>query len=340
MDKELFEISDIIPKESDFPFDGHFSMNGQFSLNCKEISKRGDLCHSSFSLESDFGNGTISMFGKQQYMTVLETYRFKQGMINSARLMQPFVGLYFQIEGAAQALQTSLNVEMDLYPGEANILIIPPMHEMFELKEEVVGASFTVVLAKEYLNDLAGRYPYLLEPLLAKVNRGMFGFFNEKSMVITPQMRSTIQRIQHYDAGQMAGSLFLEAQILNLLSQLFNQIQQPASSNGYSLSRSDRERIYRAGEILTEQLETPPTLAELSKLIGTNEFKLKRGFKAIFGTSPYAYHLQHKLERARSYILDTDLTIAEIAYRVGYSDPAHLTNAFRKQYNLRPSDLR
>src|SRR5699024_4931164 len=269
-----------------------------------------------------------------------ETYQFKQGMINTARLIQPFIGLYFQLKGEAQAIRTSLNVDMGIRPGEANIIIIPPLHEMFELQEEVNGASFTVVLAKAYLQDLANRYPHLLEPLLAKVNHGEFGFFNAKSLVITPQMRSTIYRIQNYDAGQMAGSLFLEAQILNLLSQLFNQIQRPGSSNGHSLSRSDRERIHRASEILTDRVQAPPTLAELSRLVGTNEFKLKRGFKAVFGTSPYAYHLQHKMELARSYILDTDLTIAEVAYRVGYSDPAHLTHAFRKQYNMCPSDLR
>lgn len=87
-------------------------------------------------------------------------------------------------------------------------------------------------------------------------------------------------------------------------------------------------------------MKDPPTLAELSKLVGTNEFKLKGDFKEVFGTTPYAYHLKHKLELARSYILDTDLTIAEIAYKVGYSDPAHLTNAFRKQYDIPPSELR
>ena len=120
---------------------------------------------------------------------------------------------------------------------------------------------------------------------------------------------------------------------------MFSQTEK-SSSNGHSLSSLELERIHRAKEILTDRLEDPPTLAELSKLIGTNEFKLKSGFKEVFGTSPYAYHLQHKLELARSYILDTDLTIAEISYRVGYSDPAHFTNAFRKQFDIRPSDLR
>jgi AraC family transcriptional regulator, transcriptional activator of the genes for pyochelin and ferripyochelin receptors len=71
-----------------------------------------------------------------------------------------------------------------------------------------------------------------------------------------------------------------------------------------------------------------------------NEFKLKRGFREIFGTSPYAFLLQHKLELARNYLLDTEWSIGEIARRIGYRDPAHFTHAFRKQYGLRPSDLR
>src|SRR5690606_31825857 len=104
--------------------------------------------------------------------------------------------------------------------------------------------------------------------------------------------------------------------------------------NGHSFSRTELEHIHMAREILMNRISNPPTLAELSRLVGSNEFILKRGFKDIFGTSPYALHLQHKLALAKSYILDTALTIAEIAYQVAYSDTVHYSKAFRQRYGI------
>lgn len=334
MKKETHQISDMIPVEGDF------SLEGQFSLNHLGTSAIGDLLSSEFELESDFGHSTCRMLGKQTYFSVWESYRFKRGMICSTRLHQPFIGLHFQLDGLVRDIITSNDIKMDIRPGEANLAIVPPLNESFELGEELSGNTFSISLSVGYLNDLNERYPHLLDPILTKVKKGDFCMFREKNLSITPRMRSVIQRIKNHNDNHIAGSLFLEAQILDLFAQLLSQLEQPGLSNGHSLSQSDLERIHLAKDILLDRLESPPTLAELARLTGTNEFKLKQGFREVFGSSPYAYHLRHKLELARSYILDTDLTIAEIAYKVGYSDPAHLTNAFRKQYGIRPSDLR
>lgn len=328
-----------MPDDSEFALEGQFSMNGQFSIDFIHASKVGDLFRTKFKVNTDFGHGSISMLGHEHYTAICETYRYKSGMISTARLNQPFIALCFQLKGAAQAIQSSADWKLDICPGEANLMIIPPMNEIFELHEALDGTSFMITLSEGYLQDLSKRFPQVLEPILAKIKQRNLCLHNEQNMCITPRMRSIIQRIQHPGVDYMVGSLFLEAQILELLAMMFAR-QNKTSSNEDALSGVDLDRIHRVQEILIDRLTDPPTLAELSKAVGTNEFKLKRGFKQVFGTTPYAYHLQHKLELTRSYILDTDLTIAEIAYEVGYSDPAHLTNAFRKQYGIPPSDLR
>lgn len=339
MSEETVQISDLMPPESEFSMDGQFSLNGQFSIDCTYASKIGDLFHTGFYMKSDYGNAEVSTLGQRNYTAIWETYQYKPGMINTAHLDQPLAALCFQLEGSAQAIQSSTDFKLDIFPGEANLMMIPPLSETFELKEEMGGTSFMVILSQGYLQDLSSRFPNVFEPIISKIKRKNLGLYKEKNLRMTPRMRSIIKRIQHPVNNDMVGSLFLEAQILDLLAIMFSQ-KEETSSNGHSLTALELERINRAKEILTDRLEDPPTLAELSKLIGTNEFKLKSGFKEVFGTSPYAYHLQHKLELAKSYILDTDLTIAEIGYRVGYSDPAHFTNAFRKQFDIRPSDLR
>lgn len=334
MTNKTHQVSEMIPIEGDF------LMEGQFSLHCMKTATIGDLFYTGIELESDFGQADCTVLGKQHYFAMWENYHYQQGLICSAQSDQPIFSLHFQLRGSTQSVLSSMDANMDFQPGEANLMVLPPMNDTFELREEIDGNTFGILLSKDYLSDLAKRYPVLLEPVLVKMKQKDFSLLREQNLRVTPRMRGIIHRIQNHDSGHMAGSLFLEAQILDLLSQMFAQHEHPASSNGDTVSRSDLERIHLAREILLERLDDPPTLSELTKLVGTNEFKLKRDFKEIFGISPYAYHLQHKLELARTYILDTDLTISEISYRVGYSDPAHLTKAFRKQYGIRPSDLR
>lgn len=334
MNKDSHQLSEMIPME------GELTLEGQFTLQNTSTSTMGDLIQSCFELKSDFGFSAFSMLGKPQYSVFWETYQFKQGLYCSTHLEKPFIGLYFQLEGSTQAIKSSTDLKMEIQSGETNLMIVPPMKEFFELQEGLAGNTFAIMLSKSYLWDLSHRFPQHLEPLLGKLEKKDFCRFRERNLCITPRMYGLIQRIRDQDINQSASALFLEAHILELLALLFHQLDQPVKHNGHTFSKSDLEHIYMARDILLERLETPPTLAALSRLVGSNEFILKKGFREIFGTSPYAYHLLHKLEMARTYILDTELSIGEIAYRVGYSDPAHLTKAFRRQFGIRPSDLR
>lgn len=334
MKKETYDLAEVVPVE------GKFTLEGQFSFNRTHRSKVGDLLVSDYHLSSSLGFSNISMVSGKQYSTVWESYEYNRGLICFAQVDQPFAGLFFQLGGSTQAIRTGRDLDLNMRSGESNLMIIPPMNESLEVREKLHGSTFGVLLTRDYLLDLTHRFPNQLEAVVDKIKKKDLCQLKERNLRITPRMRETIQRIKQLDPHQTASSLFLEAQVLDLLAMVITQLDQPLHSNSHSFSQADLEAIHMARDILLNRLESPPTLAELSRLVGSNEFLLKRGFREIFGTSPYAFHLQHKLGLARSYILDTQLTIAEIAYKVGYRDPAHFTKAFRKQYGTRPSDLR
>src|SRR5262249_19181973 len=84
--------------------------------------------------------------------------------------------------------------------------------------------------------------------------------------------------------------------------------------------RPDVDRMMGAGDRLLAQLKDPPTIDELAHLVGTNAFRLKRDFKAMFGRGIRAFVLAQRHEMARALLLDTRLSIKDIAARIGYSD--------------------
>jgi len=80
-----------------------------------------------------------------------------------------------------------------------------------------------------------------------------------------------------------------------------------------------------------------PILADKA---GINEFKLKIGFRELFQTSPYQYRLRLCLEKAKTLLEDTDDTIDQIASKVGFDTYNGFSTAFKKAYNIAPTEYR
>lgn len=86
-------------------------------------------------------------------------------------------------------------------------------------------------------------------------------------------------------------------------------------------------------------MANPPSLIELSKLAGINEYKLKVGFKEEYGTTVFAYLRNKRLEKAWEIISTGDISVSQTATMVGYNNFSHFAEAFRKQYGINPSEV-
>jgi transcriptional regulator GlxA family with amidase domain len=62
--------------------------------------------------------------------------------------------------------------------------------------------------------------------------------------------------------------------------------------------------------------------------------------KALINESPSAFIRNFRLNRARKLLEKTDLMVSEIAYLVGYSDPAYFSYAFQEAFGTAPSAIR
>ncbi len=101
----------------------------------------------------------------------------------------------------------------------------------------------------------------------------------------------------------------------------------------------DRERLLFARDYLIKHIENPPSLPELSRLAGINEFKLKNGFKELFGLPVFAWLADYRLETARTELLKNERTITEIAFELGFSSPQHFSMAFKKKFGVPPGQI-
>ncbi|MBB3809950.1 helix-turn-helix domain-containing protein [Pseudochelatococcus contaminans] len=72
------------------------------------------------------------------------------------------------------------------------------------------------------------------------------------------------------------------------------------------------------------------TVAEMAETVGLSESWFANVFKQTLGKTPQQWQLARRIEAARQLLADTDLTIADIAAQLNFSDQAHLTKAFRQ----------
>lgn len=98
--------------------------------------------------------------------------------------------------------------------------------------------------------------------------------------------------------------------------------------------------LVRVREALHEQFTDPPLLADLARDADVHPDHLGRAFRRHYGLTPGAYVRRVRLERAISLIVDTERSLAEIAYATGFADQSHMTRQVGEATGLPPGRLR
>ncbi len=108
-----------------------------------------------------------------------------------------------------------------------------------------------------------------------------------------------------------------------------------------AIGRIPYDRANQAREILDRNLIDPPRALDLARQVGINLTTLQANFKAAFGTTIFGYVRMRRLELGRLLIMDHGLRIAEAGLRVGFSNAAAFTAAYRKHFGRPPtSDIK
>lgn len=99
-------------------------------------------------------------------------------------------------------------------------------------------------------------------------------------------------------------------------------------------------RFQRAANYIEEHLAEDVSIETLAGLAAMSPFHFARSFKRACGESPHAYLVGRRIARARILLETTKLPVAEIAWRVGYSDTSRFTALFKRALSVTPGAYR
>ena len=75
---------------------------------------------------------------------------------------------------------------------------------------------------------------------------------------------------------------------------------------------------------------------ELAHEVGLNDYKLKQGFRHLFGKTVFGYLRDYRMEQAQHLLQQSNLTITQVAAQVGYRNPEAFSTAFRRTFAISP----
>ena len=154
---------------------------------------------------------------------------------------------------------------------------------------------------------------------------------------ITPRMYQILQQILSSPHRGMIEHLLLESKVLELLALQFITLgENTFAPRQISFQAKDADRVQYARELLEQQMCDPPSLAELARLTGLNEFKLKQGFRHLFRTTVFGYLYDYRMAQAQTMLGDGLLNVAQVSAQVGYRSPEAFSTAFRRKFAVSP----
>ncbi|WP_175401930.1 helix-turn-helix transcriptional regulator [Veronia pacifica] len=135
---------------------------------------------------------------------------------------------------------------------------------------------------------------------------------------------------------------YISAKVLELWShqlKLLERLATVSNQKVVKLNAQDVAVIHQVADILIDEMANPPGLLELSRRVGINDFKLKKGFKQIYGTTVFGFLHTHRMETARALIKDRQCSVSQAAAKVGFKSPSHFSMAFKQVYGVTPRQI-
>ncbi|MDJ0597211.1 MAG: AraC family transcriptional regulator [Pleurocapsa sp. MO_226.B13] len=196
-----------------------------------------------------------------------------------------------------------------------------------------VGVHIEPELFQAFLGDCELASIELVEHLMRSSDR----YYNCIGTT-TVAMQTVLHQILHCPYMGITKKIYLESKVWELMALLIEDERERHQSKRsvLTLNPDDIDRIYHAREILSNSLDNPPSLAELARLIGSNEYTLKRGFREVLDTTVFGYLYQQRMEYARQLLLERKLNVAQVAKKAGYASRSNFAIAFRKKFGVNP----
>ncbi|MET6997847.1 helix-turn-helix domain-containing protein [Chitinophaga defluvii] len=242
------------------------------------------------------------------------------------------------------ALDNLLNVEVKqlgqfvLSPGQFLLFYHPYPESAFQFRDSGIYATLDIAMPIEYLNHFVDYYPVLKE-FMGKINGSTPVSLTSAPVDAPMTLLDCIDKLLHCNYMGSLRGMYADARVMDIMTEVFT-IAHGSNRSEIALTHEERQRIMALKDLLAENLDTHYTIKDLSRMIYINEYKLKKGFQLLTGSSIFDYQLSRRIQVAQQWLRETELSLEEIATATGYQYLSSFIAAFKQRVGITPAAYR
>jgi len=270
-----------------------------------------------------------TLFELDDLSLLIADHQEAEPVIFESQLRKSIIYFYFCLEGSA-LFEFGPHYSREIQKQRNYFFYNPEKDLSFHLKLAPHSRMVFLTISLERLHQLFihDALPFLKPE---NVNRK---FYDERE--IPPYLHLVLNQLFTVHLSESTERLYYQGKVWELLSLYFSTKKPNTESCPFLNDEETVRKIKHAKEHLLKNMDAPPTLKELSKVAGLNEYQLKVGFKEIYGNTVFGYLLDHRLDHARVLLDSAKYQVNEVAYQIGYTNPSHFIAAFRKKFGITP----
>ena len=246
--------------------------------------------------------------------------------------------------------------------NKRKVLIIEDDNDIREFLREEIGAYFEVEVAADGTSGFEKARTYDADLIICDVLMpGMTGFEVTKKLktdfdtshipiILLTALNSPEKHLEGIEAGADAyiakpfSVKLLLARVFRLIEQRDKLREKFSNEPGIvrpAMCTTDRDKEFadRLAAILEQNLARPEfSIDEFAQLMKLGRTVFYRKLRGVTGYSPNEYLRVVRMKKAAELLLSEDnLTVAEVSYKVGISDPFYFSKCFKAQFGVAPS---
>lgn len=275
---------------------------------------------------------------------------YSQGAVYELLMDPDQVGDYFVLNlnsSTPISSESTLNRLIERKGSQFTWVLFKPLEKNFDLFfPKGSSRNITLFFNREWLEDNLVHNQLYMESKLPEFidsNKKNIFYPGEDEKDLCRHFENFHSLVRRDEKVARTDLLSLRFYIMNVIFDFFEKCKQSQIVNRALgvRSKSLSFDVLKVKTYLLQNLNGKfPGLAHISKYFNISESKLKSDFKASNGMTLFQFFQQEQMKHAEKILLESNLSIKEISYILGYENTSKFSAAFKKRIGVCPSEIK
>lgn len=309
-------------------------------VNSIPEDRTNQIIFTSKKVNNEYLKGEVIIYTYSGFCCVSYNFDVLQDCHERIIIDSEFIQISFALSGRSLVLDKEKTIKMKsgyvqlAYLAEHTV-------DIKMLKKEKKVNHIRFIFSKEFFMDMMKSINWNLnESFIAKIIGGEHLMFGSIAISAEMEILSSLKSIFYNKYSHPVDNIFLKnkiAEILIRIHHLFENRENYIGSTETNLN--ELEQLEKAKTYIERNYNNPPTIRDLSRTIYLNEFKLKKGFKELYGYTIHEYVTMTRMGKAKEF-LSQNIQVSEVGNLLGYKTSSHFIQAFKGYFGHTPKQMK